>query len=415
MKPPPLRIVIRGGLALSLFLSCVLSLPVGAQDDPQADQEQNQSQHQAPSDGQAQTQGPEQKAKPKSNSKPKPETTPRPQVRIYRSPEERREAASGVRLTPWLMFGAVVDIEKEWKTDNYTNRVHTVENPNPELAIELGFELTDLEWLEGELLFAIEENGRRHFQEVDEGFLGVDFDGVGAKIGLLYVPFGEFYSHFVSGPMLEFAQTRRPAVITDYTLFDLLEISGYLFKGKLEKRANPNKHKIGWGVAAELVSRDESIRIGGGYISDLGEGDDGELFVDFNYKIKNHVPGWTLHGLIGIPPFEFTGEIVRATESFKEFDSKADKPLAYNLELAFYPPQLPWLQLAFRWEGSTELEDEPKSIYGLGISLRPFDNINMSVSGEYLRGNFRKGFSTDDNDNEQLSSDIFAVQATYLY
>ena len=333
-------------------------------------------------------------------------------VRIYRSPEERREAAAGTQLTPWLKFGAVVDIEKEWQTNHFKNGIKKVDNPDTELAIELGFEITSIEWLEAELLFAIEDTGSRHYQEVDEGLVGVDLDDFGAKVGLLYLPFGEFYSHFVTGPLVEFAQTRGPGLIVDYTLWDALELSAYTFYGKVDKKGHSGKHQFDWGLAAEFVNEDESIRIGGGYISDLGEGD-AEFFLDFNNTFQQHVPGWTAHGLIALPPFEFTGEIVHATEAIKEFDQGADKPLTYNLELAYYPPQFPWIQFALRYEHSTELEGEPQEIYGIGTSLRPLDNLGLSF--EYLRGAFKNNFSLDDNDNVQTSYDLIAIAATFLF
>lgn len=91
----------------------------------------------------------------------------------------------------------------------------------------------------------------------------------------------------------------------------------------------------------------------------------------------------------------------------------ADKPLAYNLELAFFPPQISWIQFALRYEHSTELEDEPETIYGIGTSLRPLRN--MSISVEYLQGKFKKKFSFNDNDNEQTSFDLIALQATVLF
>jgi hypothetical protein len=333
-------------------------------------------------------------------------------VRIYRTPEERREAAEGTQLLPWLKFGAVVDIEKEWKTNNFKKGIKNVENPDTELAIELGFELTSIEWLEAEILFAIEETGSRHYQEVDEGFVGVNLDDFGTKIGKLYLPFGEFYSHFVTGPLVEFAQTRGPALIADYTFWDALELSGYIFDGKVDKKGHSGKHQFDWGLAAEFVTEDESIRIGGGYISDLGEGD-AEFFLDFNNTFRQRVSGWTVHGLIGLSPFELTGEIVQATNSIKEFNQNEDKPRTYNLELAYYPPQVPWIQFALRYEHSTQLEGEPKAIYGIGTSLRPTHYLSLSF--EYLRGEYKNNFSFDDHDNEQTSYDLFAIQATFQF
>ena len=333
-------------------------------------------------------------------------------MRIYSTPEERREAAAKTQITPWLRFGGVVDLEKEWQTNNFKRGVKSVDNPDTELAIELGFELTWIEWLEAEILFAIEENGSRHYQEVDEGYVGLDLDEFGVKVGWLYLPFGEFYSHFVTGPLVELGQTRGAAIIVDYSFWEPFEISGYIFDSKVNKQGSDSKYQFDWGFGGELVSEDEMMRIGGGYISDLGEGD-GEFFLDFNDRYRQRVPGWIVHGLFALPPLEFTGELLRATKSIKENDQNADKPLTYNLELTYYPTQLPWIQFAIRYEHSAELEDEPQSIYGIATSIRPLENLALSF--EYLRGNFKNNFSFDDNDNEQASYDLIAIQATLLF
>ena len=335
-------------------------------------------------------------------------------VRIYRTPDERREAALGRQLTPWLLFGTVVDLEKDWRTTNLSHGRKSVMNPDPSLAIELGFELTSFKWLEAELLFAIEDNGRRHYQEVDEGFVGVNVGEFGAKVGLLYLPFGEFYSHFVTGPLLEFGQTRRPAGIIDYTLRETVEILGYVFDSQVNKQGTHRKVSIDWGLAAEVTLLDESIRIGGGYISDLGEGE-GDFFLDFRNKFRRRVPGWNLHGMIGLAPFEFTGEIVHATESIREFPMNADKPLAYNFEVAYYPSQWDWIQFAVRYERTAELEDEPEISYGVGTTIRPFESLNLSFSGEYLHGTFKKGFALDADNNQLRSYDLFALQTTIQF
>ncbi len=349
-----------------------------------------------------------------TGEEPSPKKSKRPQstVKIYSTPEERREAAAKTQITSWLRFGGVMDLEKEWQTNNFKRGIKSVDNPDTELAIELGFELTWFDWLEAEILFAIEETGSRHYQEVDEGYVGLDLDDFGVKVGWLYLPFGEFYSHFVSGPLIELGQTRGAAIIVDYSFWEPLEISGYTFDSKVNKQRSNSKYQFDWGIGAEFVSDDETVRIGGGYISDLGEGD-GEFFFDFNDKYRQRVPGWVVHGLFALPPLEFTGELLRATKSIKENDSNVDKPLAYNLELTYYPSQLPWIQFAIRYEHSIELQDEPQSIYGIATSIRPLDNLSLSF--EYLRGDFKKNFSFDDNDNEQTSYDLFAIQASLLF
>lgn len=325
-------------------------------------------------------------------------------VRIYRNPEERREAGLGSQITEWLRFGGVVELEKEWKKNVIKGKDNT-ENPDPDLAIELGFEVDYHDWLEAEVLFAIEDNGRRHYQELDEGLIGVDLGELGIKVGRLYVPFGAYYSHFVIGPLLEFGQTRGDAVLVDYTFFDSVELAGYLFDSKVDRRENHNE--IDWGVNVEYASEDESIRMGAGYLSDLSESDD-ELLLDFKNNFLRRVPAWNVYALFGWQYFELTAEMLRATHAFKEFPKNADQPFAYNVELAYFP--LPAVQVATRLEHSEEVIDEPEWQYGISGTWAPWDNVTLSA--DYLYGRYKKGFVFDDFDNAQKSHHFTALQLT---
>jgi len=125
----------------------------------------------------------------------------------------------------------------------------------------------------------------------------------GMKIGRLYVPFGVYYSHFVTGPLLEFGQTRGDAILMDYTWRDTLELAAYIFDSKVDRRENHNE--VDWGVNLEYVSKDESTRIGVGYLSDLAESQE-ELLFDFNNNFLRRVPAWNVYGMVGLPPFELT-------------------------------------------------------------------------------------------------------------
>ena len=326
-------------------------------------------------------------------------------VRIYRNPEERREAGLGTKVTEWLKLGAVIEVEKEWQKNRIKGKDNTL-NPDPGLAIELGFEVEYHEWLESEVLFAIEEDGRQHYQELDEGLIGVNLGEWGMKAGLIYVPFGVYYSHFVTGPLLEFGQTRGDAVLMDYTFFDSVELAAYIFDSKVDRRENHNE--ADWGVNVEYASEDESIHVGIGYLSDLAESQD-ELLFDFNNNFLRRVPAWNAYALIGLIPFEFTAEILRATKTFKEFPKNADQPFAYNLELAYFPIQA--FQVAGRVEHSEELMDEPAWQYGISVTWAPWES--MTISADYLYGRYKKRFVFDDFDNPQTSHHIVALQLTW--
>ena len=326
-------------------------------------------------------------------------------VRIYRSPEERREASLGIQVTDWLRFGGVVELEKEWKKNIITGPDNT-ENPDTELAIELGFEVEYEEWLEAEVLFAIEDNGRRHYQELDEGLIGVNLGDWGMKVGRLYVPFGAYYSHFISGPLLEFAQTRGDAILMDYTVFDSIELAAYAFDSKVDKREDHNE--VDWGISLEWVSEDESMRMGAGYISDLSESED-ELLLDFKNTFLRRVPAWNAYALIGLKNFEITAEILRATRSFREFPKNADQPFAFNIDVAYFPFQ--FIQVATRIEHSKELIDEPAWQTGVSVTWAPWESI--TVSADYLYGHYKKRFAFDDFDNPQTAHHFTALQLTW--
>lgn len=333
------------------------------------------------------------------------ELAAREPVRIYRNPEERREAGLGKQITEWLKFGGVVELEKEWKKNKIKGRDNT-EDPDTELAIELGFEVDYHDWLEAEVLFAIEENGSRHYQELDEGLVGVNLGELGIKLGRLYVPFGVYFSHFIEGPLLEFGQTRGDAVLMDYTFFDSVEFAAYVLDSKVDRRENHNE--VDWGVNLEYVSEDESIRVGAGYISDLSESQEEFLF-DFNNNFLRRVPALNAYALIGLSSFEFTAEILRATHAFKEFPKEADQPFAYNVELAYFP--LDAIQVSVRGEHSEELMDEPAWQYGVSITWAPWENV--TVSADYLYARYKNGFVFDDFDNAQISHHQTALQLTW--
>lgn len=341
---------------------------------------------------------------------PSPERAAEESVRIYRSPDERREASLGIPLTDWLKFGAVVEVEKEWQKDNFRgNDNDTTDDPDPQLAIELGLEVLYQEWLEAELLIAIEDDGRTHYQEVDEALVGVDLGDVGIKMGWIYLPFGVFYSHFVTGPLLEFGQTRATSFLVDYTFADdTVEVAGFIFDSDIDEKRDQNE--LDWGVSVEFETHDESIRLGAGYISDLAESEEEFLF-DFNEQWSRRVPAWNAYGMFGYPPFEFTAEVVRALKPFKEYDKENNQPFSYNIELAYFPFRQ--IQFAFRIEHSEEFDGAPEWQYGVSTTWAPIDNLTFSI--DYLYARYKDGFVTDDFDNIQTSHSFIALNAAWTF
>ncbi len=342
-------------------------------------------------------------------------------ARFYRSPEERREAGQGTQVTDWLLFSGLVEVETEYLENQYRNNVTTTEDDGVTPTVEAVFEVTVLPWLVGEFVFEAEyDNG--YFARTDEGLLAIEAESWGLKIGRQYLPFGEFYSHFVSGPLLEFGETRATSLIADYSFNDNLEVSAFLLDSEFSKPGDHNNYD--WGLAAEYVSNNEAIRLGASYLSDLAEVDE-RLLEEHIYTYRQRVSAWSAYAMIGFQQFELTAEIIKAQRSLipfvlsaiadeaNEVESENDdeqvealKPSAYNLELAYFPQ--PHMQFAFRIEHSNEREDAPKWRYGVSSSWRIGKYVGVSL--DYLYARYKRGFVLDDNDTALDHSHQMAAQ-----
>lgn len=327
-------------------------------------------------------------------------------VRIYRSPEERREAGLGRQVTDWLKVSTLAEIEATVTRDHFADGKAVTNRERPALVLQLAMQMSFAEWLEAELIFDFETDGKHEQSQLDEAMLGIDLEPWGIKAGRQYVPFGAYYSHFVTGPMLEFGETRADALIFDYTVNGHLELIGYVFESELQSPGSRGFYADwDWGASFELTIAQEAIRIGAGFLSDLSESNE-RLLADSGHGYLKRVPAWNAYALFGCDGYEVTAEFVRAAAAFREFERNADKPFAWNVELAVFPTQA--MQYALRVEHSKELADQPRWRYGISATWRPFKNVSLSL--EYLRATYRKGFVLGDDENSLRSGDHAAAQ-----
>lgn len=323
-------------------------------------------------------------------------------ARIYRTPAERREAGLGRQLTDWLTVSGLAELEYDYRNSRFRAGHPATHRDHDSFSVQLGFNIEFTAQVRAELVFEADTDGNDG--RLDEGLLELEADDWGFKAGRLYVPFGEYYSNFVNGPMLEFGETRASAVVADYALTDRIDVFAFLFDGEAGKRG---RRRVGldWGLGLELVNRDESFKAGLGYLSDLAETDE-SLLADAGGIYQQRVGAWTAYVLYGAEHFAVTGEVVYATRAFHELDASINRPLAYNLELAYFPHSA--LQLALRLEGSDELADQPKRQYGVSATWRL--SPHASVAADYLYGRFKRGFVVDDDGIETRSQHIATVQ-----
>jgi len=328
-------------------------------------------------------------------------------ARKYKSPEERREVGLGTQLTKWMKFSGLVEVEKEYFENNTVDNKKNRETVDTSVNVQWATELTFSNWLGVELVYETEHDGQMLTGKWDEIFFSIELDdfNLGIEVGRVSAPFGEYYSNFVTGPILDFGETIRNGLNVDYTLIENIEITGYLIDSDVEKRSKSTE--FDWGANLEISNDSESLKFGLGYLSDLAESDEGFLREEDNIYI-DRVSAWNGYILLGFNNFEITAEYVQANNRFKEFDRMEDKPSAYNVEFAYYLNNA--VQFAARYEGSDEFSDSPERQYGVSVSWRPLDRVN--ITADYLHGEYKNDFVFDDDDRELDDRDLISFQAS---
>lgn len=329
------------------------------------------------------------------------------EVKFYQTPEERLDAGFKTPITDWLTVSGLLEIEKFYPQENFAGGfTQEVYEPRTQ-TLQIGFDAIFTEALTASLVFEAEYQD--DFKTTtEEAVVKMELEDWEFELGYQDLPFGEYYSQFISGPMLEFGETTSSALVIEYGLNDHFDALGYVFDG--HSQHNGEQTDPGWGLGMDFINEDESIRLGVGYLSNLAESDENFL-EDFDNSYIDRVPAWNANVLIGLGEFGVTAEVVRALKSFKELDAGENKPVAYNLEGTwFYSPQI---QFALRLGYSSELPDNPEWQYGAAASWRPGPHWNLTV--EYLKGNYKSGFVTDDDDNELDNSHLYGLQISFEF
>ena len=73
-------------------------------------------------------------------------------IRLYGSPEERREAGLGRQITNWLTVYSLLEAEKNFIEQNFANDEKDKIYDKPNLNFQLGFDVIISEWLSAELI-----------------------------------------------------------------------------------------------------------------------------------------------------------------------------------------------------------------------------------------------------------------------
>ena len=313
-------------------------------------------------------------------------------------------------------------IEAEAYYEDYDNDDHTIKDEDSSditlATVELGIDVDIIKHVKGRVLFLWEEDDTEPV-DVDEGFITLDGEDVVPlylNVGKLYVPFGNFESHFISDPLtLELGETRESALTVGY-VNEWMDVSVSAFNGDIDETGEDNHIEsyvagASFSVPEELISN-FGITAGVSYISNIADSDG--LEGETPGEIKDYVGGFNAFVSISfMDKFFLECEYLGALDEFEPgellFDGgKEFQPETWNFELAYAATDR--LEVAVKYEGGddlggpllTENQFLPEVQYGAAVTYGLFENTSLSL--EYLHGEF------ENDDERDLVTTQLAVE-----
>ncbi len=333
------------------------------------------------------------------------------QAEIYHTLAEKKAAGLATQITERITISGLIEVEGAAEDAELTDGTSDAASDLTLATAQLGFGVEVTDHILGDLIFLFEEGDEDSDIEVDEAAINLVNEVWFGRIGRQYLPFGAFHSHFISDPLtLELGETRETALLGGYKQ-DRFSLSAFVFNGDAEK-AGQEDHLRDWGVSLTLTPGG-GFEMGASYLSDLADTDAELVLSETNpdNEYGDRVGGWSAYATAAVGKFELSAEALGAVEAFEAIDLDADgngagdKPLAWNLELAYYHKET--LEFSARLEGSDELAGQPELQYGAGVSWAAWENVSLSL--EYLRGEFDEAFG-EGLDNRNLVTAQLALE-----
>jgi hypothetical protein len=332
--------------------------------------------------------------------------------------EEKLEQKQERVLAKWadkITLSGLIEAEGYYEDYDYDTPAEKDEDSSDiTLAtVELGIDVDIIKHVKGHLLFLWEEDDTEPV-DVDEGYITLDGEDVVPlylNVGKLYVPFGNFESHFISDPLtLELGETRESALTVGY-VNECMDLSVSAFNGDIDETGEDN-HIETYVAAASFSVPEEVISnfgITGGvsYISNIADSDSLQDEIDSDTGIRDYVDGFNAFLSVSfMDKFFLECEYLGALDEFKanelSFDGgKKFQPETWNFEFAYAATDR--LEVAVKYEGGDDLADFlPEDQYGAAVTYGLFENTSLAL--EYLHGKF------ENDDERDLVTTQLAVE-----
>jgi len=337
--------------------------------------------------------------------------------RVRRIEEKMEQKQEGV-LAKWadkITLSGVIEAEAYYEDYDYDDRAENdYDSSDITLAtVELGVDVDIVKHVKGHVLFLWEEDDTEPV-DVDEGFITLDGEDVVPlylNVGKLYVPFGNFESHFISDPVtLELGETRESALTVGY-VNEWMDVSVSAFNGDIDEIGEDNHIETyvaaaSFSVPQELISN-FGIAAGVSYISNIGDSDSLQDEIDSDAGIRDYVDGFNVFLSVSYMDKLFLEcEYLGALDEFEagelSFDGRNKfQPKTWNFELAYAATDR--VEVAVKYEGGDDLGDFlPEDQYGAVVTYGLFENTSLAL--EYLHGEF------ENDDERDLVTTQLAVE-----
>lgn len=301
--------------------------------------------------------------------------------RIYRTREEQREAGLHREITPWLSLSGLLEGEIQSNRFIPRNGESAIKTRERNATLQLGLNVDLFDMAEVEAVVEYDTETDKFLSE--EAFITFEYEQIDLSLGKQFTPLGLYFSRFVTGPMLEFAETSaRNSGLLTYGPSDQFDLTVAAYRGRSSEQGEGEVWD--WAVGFEAWPSD-AFSFGLSYQSDLSDSD--ARLLDDNHYIRR-VPAVSAYLLGIIDGFELSFEVVAALDEFQELEEDWNKPMAWNAEAAHYIPSAD-IDLAIRIEESRELKEEPELRYGAAVTWYPGRQVSLTM--EYLRGRYDTG------------------------
>jgi len=265
-------------------------------------------------------------------------------------------------------------------------------------TVELSADVSLMSNVNGHILFLYEQGGNDDNIAVDEGTIDLKLPvtlpvGLSLSLGRMYVPFGQFNSHFVADPFtLDIGETGQIALQISAS-HEMVEASAAVYNEEVDDSSQIGDMAARVAVSAPegALGEDIGLSLGASFITNMA-GTDG-LTDMIGGEVSETAMG--LGGFISINAMEvfLEGEIVMALSDIEIPDGETLKPRAFNVELGYSLPNTP-IEIAGRFEQLSEDGDNSTNRFGGVVSIGLFDET-ASLALEFLR--------TDDGDTAENS------------